>query len=192
MMKSWLFIPLLYVGLFISCSDTSSTKQKQPEIQIQAKDTISTALNRLTLFDQKHLADVNQNWELVSGRQCNECGQNPAIYLINSNKDTPISELENYSYPGKLWDWETGELLFESQLFVGECLSKNEKEVIWLQEGYSQSPKPDFEIFSIRFEADSLIRNRPDFDRKILLNIHEQIKLGKCREIPPIDQTSEP
>lgn len=153
---------------------------------------INTRLYEMNYLES--IADSNGiTYFVVSGRTCKECDENISVFII-SPKDTikPLTELPKYTYPGKEFDYENNELIFESKLFVGNCINKREKTIslVWVQKAKNNNNKLDSLIFIVD------ILNGKIRERKIQPQTQEYISnlqyLKNCREIKGVETTSEP
>jgi hypothetical protein len=130
---------------------------------------------------------------VLSGRICSECDENISIFLI-SPKDTikPLSELPSYMYPGKVYYYLNKELIFESKLFIGNCINIGEKtnKLIWVQRELNDNNKFDSLMFIVDIFNDK-IRNREIKPQTQEYKSNLQ-HLKNCREIKGVETTSEP
>lgn len=92
------------------------------------------------LYEMSYLESISDNddnpYFVLSGKSCKDCDENLAIFLL-SPADTLklLSMLPKYTYPDKEYDYENNQLIFDSKLFMGNCLISNAKSacLIWLQ-----------------------------------------------------------
>ncbi len=153
---------------------------------------INTRLFELTYLES--LADSNGiTYFVVSGRTCKECDENISIFIISpTNTIKSPTELSKYTYPGKEFDYENNELIFESRLFVGNCINKDRNSIclVWVQKEKNINNELDSSIFIVD------IFNGKIRERKLLPKTQEYFSnlqcLKNCREIKGIEITSEP
>lgn len=130
---------------------------------------------------------------VLSGRTCKECDENIAIFLFSlGDTVSPLSDLHKYTYPGKEYDFENNKLSFESKLFIGNCITSDDKSVclIWLQKFINNSNSLDSSMFIVDIFNDKIReRNIKSQTQEYKSNLHH---LKNCREIKGIETTSEP
>ena len=153
---------------------------------------INTRLYAMSYLES--LIDNNgSKYFVLSGRTCKECDENISIFVV-SPKDTikPLSELPSYMYPGKVYYYLNKELIFESKLFIGNCINIGEKtnKLIWVQRELNVNNKFDSLMFIVDIVNDKIR------ERKIKSQTEEYDSnlqyLKNCREIKGVETTSEP
>lgn len=149
------------------------------------------------LFDMSYLCSLSDSmgkvYFVLSGRTCKECDENISIFLYTP-KDTlkPVSELAKYTYPGKEFDYENDQLIFESRLYVGDRFHNGNLSncLIWVQSERNNSDKIDSSMFIV-----DIVKGKIE-ERKISSQAQEyRTKLQlvmSFKEIKGIEITSEP
>src|ERR1035437_1195618 len=147
------------------------------------------------LYDMSYLGSLSDStggiYFVLSGRACKECDENIAIFLF-SPKDTlkPVSELFKYTYPGKEYDYENNQLLFESKLFLAKKAGSTSNYLVWVQNEKNDNAKIDSSMFIVDIFNDKIR------ERKITSHVHDYINelklLKSYKEIKEIETTSEP
>jgi len=149
------------------------------------------------LFDMSYLCSLcdgaGEAFFVLSGRTCRDCDENIAIFIFTPT-DTlkPVSELLKYTYPGKEYDYENSQLIYESKLFVGRnANSKSSADfLIWLQSEKSNSNKMDSSIFIVDVFNNKIREQRISSREQ---KYKEKLNLLKnCKEIKGIETISEP
>ena len=70
---------------------------------------------------------------ILSGNSCEKCDENISIYIHNPEKgNLDVTKSNKYIYPGNLYDYFDGKLIFSTKLFIGSCGKENES-LIWSQ-----------------------------------------------------------
>jgi len=155
------------------------------------KTRLNTRLYEMNYLET--LSDSSNNpYFVLSGNTCKDCDENIGIFLLCPD-DTlkPLSKLFKYSYPGKEYDYENNKLIFESKLYIGNCISNNNNIcLIWVQKESNENNKINSSVFIVdmynnNIRERSVLPNSNEYD-KILLEIKT------CKEIQGIETTSEP
>ena len=176
-----------------------STKETRDVKRVDGKFLVFIDNSRFDtrLYDMKYMESLIDNngatYFVLSGRTCEGCDGNISIFLL-SLKDSikPLSEFPDYKYPGKVFYWENNELIFESKLFIGNCINNGEKtnKLIWVQRALNDNKKFDSLMFIVDIFNDK-IRNteiKPQ-NQEYKKNLQY---LKNCKEIKGIERTSEP
>lgn len=183
-------------------SDTlKSTTQVNDEWVFDRVDGSKLVFKNGRLFDT-HLYELQYIGQIAakdkapflifSGRDCDECDANIAIY-IHSPSDGPLT-VENgqnrYQYPGTEKDIETGSVLYVARAFYGQVLDST-KGVIWDEKRLLENGEMGRQIFLVQIKnetlKDTLYNDNGSLDKTISL-----MKKGLCKEIKGQDFTSEP
>ena len=150
-------------------------------------NSIDTKLFEMNFL--KTLKDNNGNlYFVVSGKESGYVA-NISIYIFNSkNTQKSFSEIPNYSYPGKVYNWESNELISEHRLFVGDCIDFC---LLWVQKDLmiesNEFKNSIYTVNIINGEIKGRIINSQEKEyNKYLQNIE------KYEEILGKDFTSEP
>ena len=176
-----------------STSKTWSFKRVDGKLLIfNDNSNINTRLYEMSYLES--LTDSSgSTYFVLSGRTCKECDENISIFLI-SPKDTikPLSELPKYTYPGKKFDYENNKLIFESKLFIGNCVNNDGKttSLIWVQKEMNNNNKLDSLMFIVDIFNDKIIERKIKPQTKEYNSNLQRLK--KCREIKGVETTSEP
>lgn len=156
------------------------------------KSRINTRLYEMRYIES--LTDSSDStYFVLSGKICSECDENISIFLI-SPKDTikTLTELPSYTYPGKEYYYLNNELIFESKLFIGNCINNGEKtnKLIWVQRALNDNNKFDSLMFIVDVFDDKIRNMEIKPQTQEYRNILQHLK--NCREIKGVDVTSEP
>ena len=152
---------------------------------------------KIDLYVQKPIGLIQMpndvSWYITSGRKCDFCDQNRGIYILKSEKGIiqQNKELLSFSFPGKHYYWETGEMTHQSRVFVGNCKDSAVSVLVWIQSSKIDSiwvPS----IYQLTFTSDTKIGEQLDYSTALEKQIISSTKSGGCIEISPINQTSEP
>lgn len=149
------------------------------------------------LYEMSYLESLTDSsgstYFVLSGRTCKECDENISIFLV-SPKDTikPLSEIHKYTHPGKEFDYENNKLIFESKLFIGNCINNGGKttSLTWVQKEMNNNNKLDSLMFIVDIFNDK-VRERKVKPQTQEYNSNLQY-LKNCREIKGVETTSEP
>lgn len=182
---------LLFISTLLGCSSR--------ENQLEASKTLGqSSEEHNNLPDLSYLFDRNiigkfstgkNEWYLVSGRLCQNCDENVAIYLAAKNEILGYDslKLQNYSYPGRLYSFDE-ELLFEARVLYGDCLNASKKTIIWIQREKNNETWVE-STFIVELTDTSLVKRFTRFDSK---ELEKKIRSGLCFELAGRDITSEP
>ena len=130
---------------------------------------------------------------VLSGRGCTDCDANISIH-VHSPSDGPMkgeATQDRYAFPGREDDYEEGTPLFESRVFIGDCVSQHANAVLWFQHSYTDGQKGPLRVFAVEVRNDSLIGHMLDPLPSIAEAIAAATSAG-CREIPGSEYSSEP
>ena len=127
---------------------------------------------------------------IYSGRDCDKCDANIAIYIHSPSDGTlAIQNGQNrYEYPGALKFYEDNRLLQTSRAFFGQVLD-NVTGVIWFTKDNSNK-KPD-SIYLIRLD-NGLLKDTSFVSQGTIEKTLMFAGQGLCKEIPGRELTSEP
>lgn len=129
---------------------------------------------------------------VLSGRGCTECDANISIYFL-SPLGPRVSEgtTDRYWGPGRETDPETRTVIRKSRTFIGNCLQDVISGVVWYDSLLSDTGKWATGLAVVRIVADTVAAElrRPAPSPSLTLT---RVRTGTCREIPGIDQSSEP
>lgn len=138
--------------------------------------------------------DGKMPYVVMAGRSCSECDANIAIY-IHSPDDGPMrgeDKQTRFSYPGRVNHFLEGTLVEEWRVFLGRCLTQDGEVAVWFGRERSKRGKWVETVVAVRVVGAKL---RVKQLQKPLPRVEEALKLvtaGACREIPGIEQTTEP
>ena len=148
------------------------------------------------LYELEYIGQIQRDekapYLIYSGRDCNECDANIAIY-IHTPSDGPLT-VENgqnhYKYPGILKYYEDKSVLQTSRAFYGQVLD-NVTGVIWHTKDNSMTNKNSGTIYLVRLDNGSLkdtsFVNHGTIEETLIL-----AGQGLCKEIPGREFMSEP
>jgi hypothetical protein len=206
---------ILLFSLFIACR---SPAERQPSDSQNDRSTLDqTIANNKWIFDSVHeqsfifkeghsfqtnLFDLeyigqlpNENkapFLIFSGRDCNACDANIAIY-IHSPSNGPMNianDKNSYTYPGTLVNYEDKSPLQSSRAFFGQVL-ENVNGLIWYTKDETVKSKKSETTYLIRLSKgtvdDTLYNQHLGLENTLNL-----LKRGLCKEILGRDFSSEP
>jgi hypothetical protein len=90
-----------------------------------------------TLYDLKVVGTLITKKKLpyyvLSGIGCNGCDANTSIYIHSPSDGAMKNEGEQprFSYPGQQIDYQSGKVVSENRVFLGDCLPSHPNAVIW-------------------------------------------------------------
>jgi len=129
---------------------------------------------------------------VLSGRGCTECDANISVYFL-SPLGPRVSEAstDRYWSPGRETDPDTRTVIRKSRAFIGNCLQDVSSGVVWYDSLLSDTGKWATGLAVVRIVADTVAAElrRPAPSPSLTLT---RVRTGACREIPGIDQSSEP
>jgi hypothetical protein len=130
---------------------------------------------------------------IYSGRDCDECDANTAIYFHSPRHgQLNVGNGENrYGYPGRERDYETDSLIYQARAFYGEVL-KGVKGIVWYQKTLMEDNSFQNSVFIARIDRETIKGEEiKGYDRKLQETLSLN-KSGKNKEIKGRDYTSEP
>lgn len=177
-MKNYLM--LLLVLFCFSCQkkneeirkilNENSLNQKQKPPVLLIKTIIPTIVNKTiildnisyqtNLFDLKYIGQLKTTNKLpyfiISGRKCVDCDENISIFVWSPTDGikTLNQNSNRYSYPGKEYDYSNNELIFENQMFYGNCLGY--ESCIWIQKEKNFNNEWKKSIFILKIKNDAI------------------------------------
>ncbi len=181
-----ILVTFLYLSFF-TCSE--DLKIEGQNIVLKNQKIINTNLIDLKFHGQL-AADSTKIYFVLSGRECTNCDENISIFIAILS-DSLLIEKQKFYYPGKLYDLYTGELIYESRLFIGNCLPNKNNIAIWYQKYLNEKNIMIEDVFIVEATSDS-IKSYSSInydDINITLNM---LKQNKCIEVLGITQNSEP
>jgi hypothetical protein len=151
-----------------------------------------------TLYQLKIIARLKTERKLpyyiLAGRGCQECDANTSIYIHSPSNGPMKNEAEQprFSYPGKVTDYETGDPLYESRMFYGDCLSGHPNAVVWFEHFLGNDKQWHDRVFLAEVRKDNLVTSAVNGRSPGLSEAAEAVRNGYCQELPGIDGPSEP
>lgn len=131
---------------------------------------------------------------VMSGRGCTNCDANISIY-VHSPSDGPMGDeatQARFAYPGRVLSYMDGSPIFESRMFIGDCLPAYPNGVVWYQRARGDNGTWTEAVFVLYVRADTLAQA---VLRSALPSVSEtlqRVAVGSCREVPGVAMTSEP
>ncbi len=127
----------------------------------------------------------------TSARPCTECDAPQSIYLIDPEDDVSSRGVRRYDYPGTIREFSTGAISREVRVFVGNCLSENERAFVYLSQLFGETKQSESEDRLIRVLDNHLTEETlsQGFNIKALIETTEK---QLCREISPLNRQAEP
>ncbi|MEJ8758663.1 hypothetical protein WG947_16740 [Pontibacter sp. H259] len=148
------------------------------------------------LFNLEYIGQIDIDpkapYLIYSGRDCNECDANTAIYFHSPRHgQLHINNGENrYGYPGRVSDYETDSLVYQSRAFYGEVL-KGVNGIVWYQKTLMEDNSFESSVYIARLHGESIKGEEiKEYNRHLQETISLN-KLGKNIEIQGRDYTSE-
>ncbi|MDH5379277.1 MAG: hypothetical protein OEW75_00390 [Cyclobacteriaceae bacterium] len=133
------------------------------------------------------------SWVLFSGYPTDNLESNIALYIIKSDVDLHAGEsVKFYSYPSKVYDYEDKSLIYECNVYIGNCLSKYEKSIVWVQNELGDDGKFHQSIFTVNFTESGIEEFLSEYNSGTIQQIEDLVELGFCKMLPQVDLTSEP
>lgn len=142
------------------------------------------------LFDLQFIGQLNDEYLILSGRQCENCDANISIYVLSRyEKMQNESEQTRFSYPGKLYYFMDNKLIAEYRTFYGQVID-GFKGIIWYQKELADNDKWIESSYFLRLSDGQL---KVDDSSVIGLDLTlEQVKKRLAFEIEGFEMTSEP
>lgn len=137
--------------------------------------------------------DKNAPFFIYSGRFCDECDANIAIYFHSPRHgQVNVENGDNrYGYPGRERDYETDSLIYQARAFYGEVL-KGVKGIVWYQKTLMEDNSFQNSVFIARLDGESIKGEEIKGYEKHLQETLSLNKSGKNKEIKGRDYISEP
>lgn len=159
-------------------------------IKFENGKTINTQLVNLKIIDV--IYPENKPYLILSGRGCELCDANISIYFhspLDGDMNNESSQAR-YSYPGEIYDPFTGDTVFYSDFYYGNCLSENSMNLVWVQNGFEEQDTKK-EIFYIEHSEGNTIETFVKKNVSLLeLKIQKSLDDG-CFQLAGISQTTE-
>ncbi len=156
----------------------------------------SIDLSGLEIYEQKLIKRVDsgrKSWLIASGKPCDNCDANLSIYLIPIvNQNHTDTLFTSYVYPGKIYDYETDSLIFESRLYIGDCFKVGQQKMVWLQKEKTNDGSWIESIYEIQFFENNFKESHIYDFEKTRFNYATNLQTEFCLEVPGIEQTSAP
>ncbi|WP_158280613.1 hypothetical protein, partial [Pararcticibacter amylolyticus] len=147
-----------------------------------------------TLFDLKYIGQLKTNnkapYLILSGRDSDNCDENMSVFIWCPD-DGPMkkgAELGRYSYPGRENDYLTGEPIFESKMYYGNCMGY--ESCIWLQKTLNDKKVWEQSVFIVKLENNGQLKELKVTKAEDVKNISGDIE--GCTELPGVTTTSDP
>ena len=146
------------------------------------------------LFEVRYIETLNNNdapYFVLSGRSCEHCDENVSVFILSPN-DTlkTVSEYPKYSFPRKVYDYETHALVFESKLYLCNTNEKHSNSLVWLQKELNSRNRFDSSLFIVDVLNGVLRERKISSQTKGYFENAELLKYSK--EIEGIEVTSDP
>ena len=101
-------------------------------------------------------------------------------------------EQHRFFYPGKITDYETGSLIYESRMFYGDCPSNHPNAVVWFEHFLGYDKQWHDRVFMAEVKKDNLTTGAVNGKLPGVSEAAEEVQNGHCHELPGIDGPSEP
>ena len=129
---------------------------------------------------------------VLSGRGCTDCDANISVYFLSPLGPRASEAItDRYWSPGQETDPSTGTVIRKSRAFIGNCLQDVISGVVWYDSLLSDKGDWATGLAVVRIVADTVAAElrRPAPSPSLTL---QRVRTGVCREIPGINQSSEP
>jgi hypothetical protein len=153
---------------------------------------------RTTLYHQTVVGRLRAThkapYYIMSGRACDGCDANIAIY-IHSPSDGRMGvdrEQPRFPYPGRETFYEDGTLQYEARMFFGDCAAELPNAVLWFQRRPDEAGRWRSSVLVARVEQDTLTVATLDAAAPSVAEAEAAVRGGSCRELPGVDRASEP
>lgn len=153
---------------------------------------------RTTLYDQAVVgrlpATRKAPYYIMSGRACDGCDANVAIY-IHSPSDGRMGvdrEQPRFPYPGRERFYEDGTLQYEARMVFGDCAAEHPNAVLWFQRRPDEAGRWRSSVLVARVQQDTLTVTTLDTVAPSVAEAEDAVRRGTCKEVPGVDRASEP
>lgn len=195
-------LTLLYAALklYSSVHQPTPIEQKKPnELQVTGIDSASVLFDdgsrfRTNLYELEFIAQLPTKTKIpfliLTGRQCKLCDANISIYIHSPSDGSFKTEhqQERYGLPGKLHNWEDGELIAESRAFYGEVFPNNYG-VFWYQREHNENSTWVESTYFVGISGDTI---QGSFIEAKLDSTLLQANRNLAFEIPGVSMSTEP
>lgn len=150
------------------------------------------------LYELKILGQIKNDrlspYLILSGVECTECDANTNLYIHNPADGAMQDESlqVSYPYPGKVYDYESNQLLASNRVFLGKCFKSNKSSIIWYGFGINQKGIKQNFMQIARFSKKGITLKLLTKHIPKIQHILADVKKGQCKEIPGIVQYAEP
>jgi hypothetical protein len=148
------------------------------------------------LIEMKYLGQLTAPTKVPfiiwSARDCTECDMNISIYIHSPTGGRILKETPRYSFPGKLFDYESPALLEESRMFFGQCLPQFGASVIWFMKTKQEDGGWQQSVFLAEVTGDHITNQELKPPLPTPKDVAAQLKKHQCIEVPGIKQFAEP
>jgi hypothetical protein len=131
---------------------------------------------------------------ILAALGCTDCDINESIY-VHSPTDGPLTAPlsdRRFSYPGRLIDAETGDVLGAAQMFWGSCVHGRPPGVVWFHRFRDDTGAWLDSVFAAEVQQDTLRRGWLRAPLPELRHVLIRVEAGVCHELPGEDQGTEP
>lgn len=149
---------------------------------------IMTGLKDVSFLGFLTHPDASAPYLIFTGAVCQNCGLDPAVYLIKPDGDGRLSEASlrtHFVHPGRILDSKTRALVFDSRAFFGRCLPgrANPHYVVFQREKVDRRSALQSSVFIAEAGperlSEQLIERRPPGVHTAL----NQVRAKQCTEI---------
>jgi hypothetical protein len=131
---------------------------------------------------------------ILAGNGCRECDAHRSIY-VHSPSDGPMANEGSqvrYAYPGREFTYDTRELIYQSRMFVGDCLTQFDNTVVWFERSLHEIGTWNAGVYVVQSTPEGLVSRRLDVSEASIEQVEDRVTHRRCREIPGKDYDSEP
>jgi Carboxypeptidase regulatory-like domain len=150
------------------------------------------------LYDLKVVGKLRTSKKLpyyiLSGVGCNGCDANKSIY-IHSPTDGPMKnegEQPRFPYPGRETDYQSGQVVSDTRMLYGNCLSTHPNAVVWFYRTFGDDKKWHDGVLVAEVKEDRLATTELNRQLPKPEDAEMALRVGECYELPGIASYSEP
>jgi hypothetical protein len=152
-----------------------------------------TTLNDLKVIGQ--LRTVHKlPYYVLSGVGCQGCDANVSVY-IHSPSDGPMKDegtQPRFDYPGRVISREDNSVLYETRMFVGNCVVGHTDTVVWFEHSLGDDKRWHESVQFAEIKDDHLVFEEPKANAPKLGQALDFVRKSECRELPGVKQWEEP
>jgi hypothetical protein len=151
-----------------------------------------------TLYDLKVIGQLRTVHKLpyyvLSGVGCQECDANVSVY-IHSPSDGPMKNegtQPRFEYPGRVISPEDNSVVYETRVFLGNCLDGHPDAVVWFERSMGDDKQWHDSVLLAEVKDDHLVLDEPKANAPRPREAEDSARKSGCRELPGVRQWEEP